>query len=261
MRQTRRGLLAAGAAALAGMAGCTDAVATGSNASNDGGDGDGGAASPEISAVSFVRNVEEVRGHLASSATLLEQARREDAALHAGHGPDYFAPVLTPVRDADPELATRLRGRLSSLEEAVRSMTPTEYRDHVEGDVLPLLDQAVEAVVPEDVRWSMAFDVRVMNALAGRIAEEYTAAVPEAGTIELAGEYWDGRGFLTGSRAASKRSDRRSVPAKTRWRGCATGRRQSPRPRTSSRRPCRSVQPPRRRRRCLRPGSRADRRR
>lgn len=205
MEQSRRGLLATGAAALAGLAGCIGAAepsTTGSSASlassdgHDGHGGDGGAGSPAASAVTFVRNVEEVCGHLTSSAILLEQARREDAALHAGHGSDYFGPVLTPLRDVDPELATRLRGRLSSLKQAVRSMTPAEYRGHVEEELFPMLDEAVEAVVPGDVRGSTEFDVRVMNALAGRIAEEYKTAVPEAGTIELAGEYWDGRGFL-----------------------------------------------------------------
>ncbi len=148
-------------------------------------------------AVTFVRNVEEVRGHLTSSATLLANGRPDDAALHAGHGSDYFGPVLPEVRDVDPELATELRGHLSELEGQVRSMNGDEYETYVTDEVFPLLADAVGAVVPSDIRDSLAFDVRVMNALAGRIADEYTAAVPSPGTIELAGEYWDGLGFLT----------------------------------------------------------------
>lgn len=148
-------------------------------------------------AVTFVRNVEEVRGHLTSSVSLLENERPEDAALHAGHASDYFGPVLPEVRDVDPELATELRGHLSGLEGQVRSSDADEYEAYVTDEVFPLLESAVEAVVPSDIRDSLGFDVRVMNALAGRIAGEYTAAVPSAGTIELAGEYWDARGFLT----------------------------------------------------------------
>jgi hypothetical protein len=148
-------------------------------------------------AVTFARNVEEVRGHLTSSATLLEREDVSGADLHAGHGSDYFAPVLTPLRDVDPDLATRLRGRISSLPDRLSSMDAEEYRNHLDENVYPLLTGAMAAVVPAGVRDSQSFRVRVMNALAGRIADEYSAAVPSAGTIELAGEYWDGRGFLT----------------------------------------------------------------
>lgn len=181
------GIGALATTAVAGFGGASAASQSGGAAAIDGMDG----------AVTFVRNVEEVRGHLTSSAALLEQDRPEDAALHAGHGSDYFGPVLPEVRDADPELATELRGHLDGLERQVRSMDAGEYDTYVTGEVFPLLATAVEAVVPAEIRDSLAFDVRVMNALAGRIADEYTAAVPSPGTIELSGEYWDGRGFLT----------------------------------------------------------------
>jgi hypothetical protein len=155
----------------------------------------GGSGSAD-SHVAYVRNVEEVRGHLTSSATLLERGDQEGAALHAGHGSDYFAPVLPPVRDADPELATRLRGRLRAAGERVQSDSASEYERFVTEEVFPLLDEAVAAVVPADERETTAFDAKVLNALAGRIATEYTAAVTPGGEIELSGEYWDGRGFL-----------------------------------------------------------------
>jgi hypothetical protein len=147
--------------------------------------------------VAFTRNVEEIKGHLTSSVSLLEQERTEDAALHAGHASDYFGPVLTPLRDVDPQLSTQLRGRLSGLEAKVRSLDLEGYETYVNEEVFPLLDQAVTAVVPEDARESQTFDVEVINALAGRIADEYAAAVPSPGTIERTGEYWDARGFLT----------------------------------------------------------------
>ncbi|WP_435184669.1 hypothetical protein [Halobellus sp. EA9] len=147
-------------------------------------------------AVEYVRNVEEVRGHLASSANLLEQGRRKDAALHAGHPSDYFGAILPPVRDTDPELATQLRAVLKTPANRVQSMAASAYRQYLNEEVLPMLSRAVETVVASDLRGSTSFSVRVMNALAGRIADEYSAAVPSAGTIDLVGEYWDGRGFL-----------------------------------------------------------------
>jgi hypothetical protein len=216
MQHRRTFLGSAGAVAVAALAGCqgtdgteatddsTDGSAQGGGAS-DGGDGstgadagDGGGSGDSMdAAVTYARNVEEVRGHLTSSVALLERGRRKDAALHAGHGSDYYGPVLTPLRDVEPDLATRLRGRISGLESRVRSLSAGEYASYVDEEVFPLLEEAMAAVVPADLRDTREFDVRVMNALAGRIAGEYTAAVPSAGTVELAGEYWDARGFLT----------------------------------------------------------------
>jgi len=99
-------------------------------------------------AVEYVRNVEEVRGHFTSAMTLLEQDRREDARLHAGHGSDYFGAVPPPVRDDDPELATRLRARIKTVVERARSTSPGAFRQYVTGEVFPLLDQAVNTSSP-----------------------------------------------------------------------------------------------------------------
>ncbi|MFB6280649.1 MAG: hypothetical protein ABEH40_01350 [Haloferacaceae archaeon] len=189
----------AAAAALVGRGGIDAASAT-----NDGGSGvrpthESGGTGPIGSveeAVAYVRNVEEVRGHLASSATLLERGRREDAAVHAKHPTDYFGAILPRLRDVDPDLATRLRARLRAPGQRIGTAEASAYRTYIDEQVLPALDRAVEAVVPEGTRTATGFGVRVMNALAGRIADEYAAAVPEAGSIELVGEYWDARGFL-----------------------------------------------------------------
>lgn len=203
----RRDLLGSmGAVALAAVAGCQETRASNATlssvsgaASSTGDPSESAADGPDsiATAVTFVRNVEEVRGHLASSASLLEQDRQDDGLLHAGHGSDYYGPVLTPLRDEDPELATELRGHLSGLEGSARSMSASEFESYIDSQVSPLLTDAVEAVVDEETRTSQSFHVRVMNALAGRIADEYIAAVPSAGTIDLVGEYWDARGFLT----------------------------------------------------------------
>lgn len=148
-------------------------------------------------AVDYVRNVEEVRGHLRSSATLLERGRQSGATLHAGHGADYFAAVLPPLRDQNPELATRLRARLNEVPGRVASEDAGAFESFLAEEVSPLLDRAVGTVVSDDLQGSAELDARVRSALAGRIAEEYDAAVTADGDIELAGEYWDGRGFLT----------------------------------------------------------------
>lgn len=207
MRLSRRTLLGSGAVTVgAGLAGIAAAAGGGTGTDRGPPGSDGTTTTPAKSgdgdrsldaAVAFARNVEEVRGHLASSVTLLETGRREEASLHASHGPDYYGPILPAVRDVDPGLATRLRARLAALEPRVRSASAADYADYVDDAVRPLLAEAETAVLADERRDSPAFGVRVANALAGRLAEEYTAAVPSAGTVELAGEYWDARGFLT----------------------------------------------------------------
>lgn len=161
-------------------------------------DSDSGEPLSDLEAVvAFRRNVEELRGHLASSAALLAAGRQEDAALHAGHAADYYGPVLTPLRDVDASLATRLRALLGELPDRVRSEEADAYERHIQDTVVPHIEDATEAVVADDLAGATDLTVRVANALAGRIAEEYVAAVTPGREIELAGEYWDARGFLT----------------------------------------------------------------
>jgi hypothetical protein len=207
MRRTRRNLMLGCAGLLTtGLAGYAVSARPGSGAEPT----DGAASvetgssvvphgeAPETSDgdVEYARNAEEVKGHLTSSAALLARGRTEDAALHAGHATDYFAALLTPLRDANHDLATRLRGQLKEPGERVRSMGAESYRQYLTGEVFPMVDRAVETVVSADARSTTAFDVRVSNTLAGRIAGEYSAAVDASGTIQLEGEYWDARGFL-----------------------------------------------------------------
>jgi len=155
-----------------------------------------GSSGAVSSHVEYVRNVEEVRGHLTSSVELKRRGRDDDAELHAGHGSDYFAAVLPSVRDADPELATRLRGRLRAVQDHAGADDAAAYESFVTDEVFPLLAEAVRTVVPAEDRNSRQFRTEVFNALAGRVADEYSAAITPDGTVELAGEYWDARGFL-----------------------------------------------------------------
>jgi len=175
------------------------AVAAGGSVSSvaaHGGSSATGSVDNRSGAVAYVRNVEEVHGHLTSSANLFDRGRQSDAALHAGHPTDYFATILPPLRNEDPALATELRGAMKTPATRVESDSASAYRQHIDDEIRPLLDSAVETVIDSEFRDSTGFSVSVMNALAGRIAGEYTAAVPSAGTVDLVGEYWDARGFL-----------------------------------------------------------------
>ncbi len=62
---------------------------------------------------------------------------------------------------------------------------------------MPAVDEAVATVVPDEYRGSTSFGAAVILALASRVEDEYTAVVTDDEVIELYGEYWDARGFLT----------------------------------------------------------------
>lgn len=148
-------------------------------------------------ALAYARCVEEIRGHLHSSAALAGFGD-EDATLHAGHASDYVMSVLPPVQASNPDLASRLLERLLAADKRVASLSASEYEQFVTGDVFPLLEQAVSVAVPDEYTESTSFDAAVFLALADRLADEYDAAVTDEEMIELYGEYWDARGFLTG---------------------------------------------------------------
>jgi len=157
-----------------------------------GGGGDGGGDEH----VDYVRNVEEVKGHLNASLTLSRMDDSDGASLHANHPPDdYLGVILPPVEDENPELAEEIESTLNEAPEAAEG-DADEYADYISNDVHPLLNDAVETVVPEEDRNSPVFAAKVNTALLNRIDDEYTAAVAENGTVVLEGEYWDGRGFL-----------------------------------------------------------------
>ena len=157
-----------------------------------GGGGDGGGDEH----VDYVRNVEEVKGHLNASLRLSEMEDTDGASLHANHPPDdYLGVILPPVEEENTELAEEIEETLNRAPDMAEE-SPDEYAEYIRNDVHPVLDEAVETVVPEQDRNSPAFAAKVNIALLNRIDDEYTAAVAENGTVVLDGEYWDGRGFL-----------------------------------------------------------------
>ena len=71
------------------------------------------------------------------------------------------------------------------------------FEQHATQQVVPAVDEAVATAVPDEYRGSTSFGAAVILALAGRVEDEYTAAVTDDEVIELYGEHWDARGFLT----------------------------------------------------------------
>jgi len=157
----------------------------------------GGGEGEGDSHVEFVRNVEEVKGHLEASLTLARNEDEEGASLHANHPPDDYITVIVPrVEEEDSQLADEIESTLNEAPDMAEGDTE-EYADYIQNEVNPLLDDAVEAVVPEEETGGTTFESHVNIELLNRIDDEYSAAVAGNGTMVLEGEYWDGRGFLS----------------------------------------------------------------
>ncbi|GGN09911.1 twin-arginine translocation signal domain-containing protein [Halarchaeum nitratireducens] len=147
-------------------------------------------------ALDYARNVEEVKGHLLAASELKQLGDSSGTAFHARHAPDYAMTVLPPLYASDPGLAGDVLTRMTSALERGHSLGADAFDDYATGETFDLLDDAMETAVSEEFRGTTPFTASIIVALAGRIEEEYSAAVPEGEAVDLYGEYWDARGFL-----------------------------------------------------------------
>jgi len=148
------------------------------------------------SALKYVCNAEELRGHLASATTLAEIGST-DAELHAGHGSDYLLALLPALQREDPALSAELSEHIQAVSDRVTRDSAAEFESFVTEEVYPLIEEALATAVPAEFTDSPSFSAAALLALGDRVAEEYEAAVTDDEVIELYGEYWDARGFLT----------------------------------------------------------------
>lgn len=148
-------------------------------------------------AVTFVKNVEEMKGHLAVSVQWKQRGNDTEAIRHSNHPVGNYWNLIGPaVTAADSEFASALETTLSDLPSKAESMNASEYSTYVNETIVPKLDETVETTVTAEARSGVAFDGAVVNALLSRLGDEYNAGVRSDGTIDKIGEYWDARGFI-----------------------------------------------------------------
>ncbi|MDY6779948.1 MAG: PGF-CTERM sorting domain-containing protein [Halobacteria archaeon] len=153
-------------------------------------------SSGSLSDVEFMRNVEEIRGHLHASLHFSEQGNTDEAVKHAKHAPQGYWNVIGPsVKSANSTFSNTLKLRLAELPDTAANASYSEYKSYVNNKVRPLLGQAVQEVVPQEKLNSTKFHAEVVAALLDRISGEYGVAMSN-GTVKKLGEYWDARGFI-----------------------------------------------------------------
>jgi len=146
-------------------------------------------------AVSFVRTIEEMKGHLAVSARYANDGNAEMAAHHAGHPhEEYWSAVNATLSDANASLAADLEAKLLAAPDRARNDSGDAYAAYVNETLFPAFDDAERAVAGDRVD-DAAFTGKVASALLQRAVQEYGEGVAANGTIVERMEYDDAHGF------------------------------------------------------------------
>jgi len=152
-------------------------------------------------ALSFVRTVEEMKGHLTVSVQYAQDGNAEMAAHHAGHPyEEYWSAVNATLRDANATLAADLETALQNAPDHARNDSASAYADYVNDTLFPLFDDAKRAVAGDSVT-DAAFNAKVSRDLLQRAVQEYGEGVAANGTIVEQMEYDDGHGFALRAQA------------------------------------------------------------
>jgi len=146
-------------------------------------------------AVSFVRTVEEMKGHLAVSVRYANDGNAEMAAHHAGHPhEEYWSAVNATLSDANASLAADLEAKLLAAPDRARNDSAAAYGEYVNETLFPAFDDAERAVAGDQVD-DAAFTGKVASALLQRAVQEYGEGVAANGTVVERMEYDDAHGF------------------------------------------------------------------
>jgi len=141
----------------------------------------------------FVANVEFMKGHLTMAVFNAEKGDMTFAKLHAGHPlTEHFSVIERLLRERDPQLVDKLKEKLETLP----NMRDTSELKSAVQEVFKLLDQAVEEVVPEQIREGFIFKSMLINKILKLAGSEYTEAFEDE-KLTLLEEYQDTIGFIT----------------------------------------------------------------
>ena len=171
-----------------------------------------GASDDAESASSYVRSVDEIRGHLLISIGELEDGDREAATYHAGEPLAEQWPVVGPALAAEnATLERELETALEAARAAAGNESASEYAELVHEEVMPLLERAETAAVSEQRLDNATFNAQVVAGLLERARAEYGEGVAEDGSIGEAGDYRAAIAFADQAEARYENGIRGSV--------------------------------------------------
>lgn len=144
--------------------------------------------------VSFVSNVEMIRGHIMMAVANKE---KNDLALAQAHSTHPIAELYTliesEVQKGDGQLNTQLKSALSGLSEKAKNLPAADFKAEADR-INSMLDQAVRTVVPDTKRNDVKFNVNVIGSILSGTNEDYGEAIKD-GKIEAMVDYQDAQSF------------------------------------------------------------------
>lgn len=163
----------------------------------------GAAVATSDDSVTYVRSVEEIRGHLVLSVEQIEAGDREAGAYHAGEPLEEQWPIVSQqLGTENATLEAELESALERVEAEAGNASAEEYATLVREEVLPLLDRAETAPVSAERVENATFNANVVAGLLERAGAEYTEGVTDDGSVEEASDYRAAKAF---TRQAEKR--------------------------------------------------------
>jgi PGF-CTERM protein len=158
------------------------AVGTAVASSDDGGDA--------AEAVSYVRTVDEIRGHLEMSVDHLQAGERDAAVGHTEEVmTEQWTVIETKLAAANETLAADLESALTDAHAAAENDSASEYATLIDEEVLPILDSAESATVEDERLSNATFNAKVVKGLLERAGSEYKEGVTDAGDVEEEMDY------------------------------------------------------------------------
>ncbi len=149
------------------------------------------AAQEDESAVTYVRTVEEITGHMQTSVADLEAGEREAAVKHTEEVLEELGPIVVTELEAENEsLATELNESLHAANAAAEEDSASAYAELVQNDVLPLLERAETTAVADSKLTNTTFNAKVVAGLLERANAEYKEGIDTNGTVTEEMDYW-----------------------------------------------------------------------
>jgi hypothetical protein len=151
---------------------------------------------PNTTQVSFVSNIEQIRGHLNAAVMNKEAGNDTLAKAHTLHPiAEIYSSIEPQISDVNMTLNQTLASNLNQLSQMVNTSSTDEF-DSQSQKINGLLNQTIQQIIPSETADNSTFRLGVVSDLLSIAGVEYGEAV-ENGTITEIVEYQDGQAFVS----------------------------------------------------------------
>jgi hypothetical protein len=151
---------------------------------------------PNTTQVSFISNIEQIRGHLNAAVMNKEVGNNTLALAHTLHPiAEIYSSIEPQISSANTTLNETLASNLNQLVQIVNTSSLDEF-DAQSQRINGILNQTVQQIIPVETANNSTFRLGVVSDLLSIAGVEYGEAV-ENGTIKEIVEYQDGQSFVS----------------------------------------------------------------